>query len=365
MVKACFLLCLQDADKLFLLHKQRYIAYPAVRLSEEATLHYNLTFTLLLLDMEINIPRFVLIKISTCLLVFSLFVQYNYAQDYKEIPLYTGKPPYTKSVSVGEEKGYDLQVDSLVSKVSVPTLSVFIPATIKPNATSVIICPGGGYHTELIEREGRRVARAFNTQGIVAFVLKYRLPDEQYFTNAFMVPLTDVQRAIQLVREKATEWNINPSAVGIMGFSAGGHLAATAGTHFDSSFLPGTNNGNLRPDFMILINPVMSFSDKTGHAGSRINLVGNNPSKKRIDFFSAEKNVTETTPPAFLAHTADDRVVPLANSLDFFYEMKKKKIACEIHVYAAGDHGFLKDTPPFSQWFNNCIYWMQSTGWLK
>lgn len=321
--------------------------------------------TLLLLDMQININRFALIKMVACLLIFSSLMQYSYAQDYKEIPLYTGKPPYNKNVVVTEEKGYDQQVDSLVSKVSVPTLSIFKPTDVKPNATAVIICPGGGYHTELIEREGRRVARAFNQKGVVAFVLKYRLPNEQYLNNISIVPLADAQRAIQVVRERAVEWNINPSSIGIMGFSAGGHLAATAGTHFDSSFLPGTSNRDLRPDFMILINPVMSFSERTGHAGSRINLVGNNPSKERIDFFSAEKNVTETTPPAFLAHTADDRVVPLANSLDFFAEMKKKGTACEIHVYAAGDHGFLNDTPPFSQWFGNCIYWMQSTGWLK
>lgn len=283
----------------------------------------------------------------------------------KEINLYEGVIPNAKPVKVAEQRTPNGAVDSLVSKITIPTLTMFKPARVVANAPAVIICPGGGYQTQLFEREGRRVARAFNQKGVVAFVLKYRLPDEALVNQKWMVPLMDAQQAILKVRQHATEWGINANAIGIMGFSAGGHLAVTIGTRFDSSYIANSKNTSLRPDFMILINPVISFSDSIGHFGSRRNLLGDALSERWIRFFSAEQNISSRTPPTFLAHAADDKVVPLANSLDFFSALRSHKVPVELHVYAAGDHGFLNDTPPFEEWFNSCLYWMKSTGWLS
>lgn len=283
----------------------------------------------------------------------------------KEFNLYEGVIPHAKPVKQVEQRMPNEEVDSLVNKITIPTLTMFKPARIAAGAPAVIICPGGGYHTQLFEREGRRVARAFNQKAVVAFVLKYRLPDEALVNQKWMVPLMDAQQAILKVRQHAKEWGIDANAIGIMGFSAGGHLAATLGTHFDSSYIANTKNTSLRPDFMILINPVISFSDSTGHLGSRQNLLGEALSEEWIRFFSAEQNINSRTPPAFLAHAADDKVVPLANSLNLFSVMRSHKIPVELHVYAAGDHGFLNGTPPFEEWFNSCVYWMKSAGYLS
>ncbi|MBZ4190534.1 alpha/beta hydrolase [Niabella beijingensis] len=301
-----------------------------------------------------------------CMLVLFSAVQCCCGQGIiKELPLYDGAIPGAKATTVKEQKGFDPEVDSLVYHVSVPTLEVFRPAYLPPGAPAVIICPGGGYHTLLINREGRSVAEAFNRKGIAAFVLKYRLPDDAYLTNKAMAPLMDAQQAILKVKQHAAKWGIDPHAIGIMGFSAGGHVAAMAGTHFDSVYVPHSGGISPRPDFMILINPVISFSDGTGHGGSRSNLLGAGITEDKIRFFSGEQQVTERTPPAFLAHAADDKVVPLANSMDLFAALKKNRVAAELHVYAFGDHGFLKNLPAFEQWFGSCIYWMQTSGWLK
>lgn len=301
-------------------------------------------------------------KVVSCILVFLYSIGLCSAQ---EIPLYEGAIPNAKHSDIKESHRFDPVVDSLVSKVSVPTLTVFRPAYLPPHAPAVIICPGGGYHTLLIDREGRHVAEAFNRKGVAAIVLKYRLPDTAYLTNRSIVPLQDAQQAILQVRKHAVAWGIDSGAVGIMGFSAGGHVAAMAGTHFDTASIRNPAGISLRPDFMILINPVISFSDSTGHRGSRTNLLGPVVSKDQIRFFSPERNVHPHTPPAFLAHAADDKVVPLANSIDFFTELKRNKVAAEMHIYAFGDHGFLNNLPAFEQWFGSCIYWMRTSGWLK
>ncbi|WP_300597330.1 alpha/beta hydrolase [Niabella sp.] len=301
-------------------------------------------------------------KAAAGILVFLLF---NGPCEGQEIPLYEGAIPNAKHTDIKEEHRFDPVVDSLISKVSVPTLTVFRPAHLPPQAPAVIICPGGGYHTLLIEREGRKVAEAFNQKGVAAIVLKYRLPDDAYITNKSIAPLQDAQQAILQVRKHAAAWGIDTGAIGIMGFSAGGHVAAMAGTHFDTASIRHPADISLRPSFMILINPVVSFSDSTGHRGSRTNLLGSMVSKDQVRFFSPECNVRPDTPPAFLAHAADDKVVPLANSMDLFTALKRKKVAAEMHIYALGDHGFLNNLPAFEQWFGSCIYWMQVSGWLN
>jgi len=296
--------------------------------------------------------------IITFLLVINLTCLAQY-----EIPLYMDKVPNSIKTQLKEEKVFNTEVDSLISKVTNPSLRVFCPAIEKSNGTAVIICPGGGYHTLLIKREGNDIAKAFNKIGVTAFVLKYRLPNSEIMINKSIGPLQDAQKAIQVVRERAVEWSIDPNKIGIMGFSAGGHLAATAGTHFENAVIDNKRGTSLRPDFMILIYPVISFTDSIGHIGSKENLIGRSPSKELIHYFSNEKHICSATPPAFITQSYDDIVVPLSNSIVFFEALRKFSVPAELHIYSKGGHGYLKQ-PPFEEWFERCQYWMKSSGWL-
>ncbi len=258
----------------------------------------------------------------------------------KTIPLYKGAIPNAKETA-DEETGQYIE-DSVynISKISRPTLTIYLPAKEKANGTAVIVCPGGGYWVVSAHHEGVDVAKRFNEMGIAAFVLKYRLPDEKYMNNKEIVPLQDAQRAIQIVRSNAKKFHINKDRIGILGFSAGAHLAATAGTHFQTSYISNKKKINLRPDFMILVYPVISFTDSIGHVGSRYRLIGKNPSEKKIKEYSNELQVTSSTPPAFLVHAKDDNAVPVKNSLAFAAALKKNKVPVEIYLYEKGGHGF-------------------------
>ena len=246
----------------------------------------------------------------------------------------------------------------LVNNVTNPTITPFIPNNDNNNRSAIIICPGGGYHTLLLENEGFRVAEKFNENGIAAFVLKYRLPNINSIEDKSFAPLKDAQRAIQLIRENADKWDINPSKIGIMGFSAGGHLAASLGVHYDSVMIENRQATVLRPDFMILINPVISFNDDIGHVGSKDNLLGVSPDMKSIDFFSNELHINSLTPKTILIHTDDDSVVPVENSLCFYKKLHKNNVPSELHIYSKGDHGFIQ-IPEFKEWFIRCIRWMK------
>ncbi|MCF2445804.1 alpha/beta hydrolase [Dyadobacter sp. CY345] len=276
----------------------------------------------------------------------------------KVIPLYSGKIPNAKSATDEEttEKG-------IVRNVSIPTLSIFLPEKGTANGTSVIICPGGGYGVLVIEREGYEVAKAFNKVGITAFVLKYRLPSDKFSEDKSIAPLQDAQQAIKLVRERAKEWNVDAGKIGIMGFSAGGHLASTAGTHFDKSVIENKENTSVKPDFMVLVYPVISFLEAPTHKGSRSNLLGSTPTEEQIKYFSNELQVNQSTPPAFIIHAGDDTVVPVSNSLIFYEALNKFKNPSDLHIYSKGEHGFLK-TPPFDEWFTRCINWMKTNQFI-
>ena len=275
----------------------------------------------------------------------------------QQIPLYTGKIPNSRKTSNKEEVSNDNMV---LSKVSEPELSIFLPSKEKATGAAVIICPGGGYGGLCIKREGYDVASAFNRHGIAAFVLKYRLPSDETMKNKSIGPLQDAQQAIKVVRERSEEWNVDPHKIGIMGFSAGGHLASTAGTHFDDEMIKNKEKTSLRPDFMILVYPVISFYDSICHKGSRENLLGKIPEEKQIRFFSNELHVTPSTPPLFITQAEDDSVVPVANSLCFYESLKKNKVPVSLHIYSKGNHGYLKN-PPFEEWFGRCIYWMKTS----
>ncbi|KAA9040475.1 alpha/beta hydrolase [Ginsengibacter hankyongi] len=287
------------------------------------------------------------------------FMQYVNAQQ--TIPLYEGKIPNSKPYAIKEWWQPQSNGDTIVHYISQPTLTIFLPEKSKANGTAVVICPGGGYWITSIVKEGFAVARKFNEWGIAAFVLNYRIPNDSSMVDKKIGPLQDAQRAIQLVRLHANEWNIDVNKVGIMGFSAGGHLASTAATHFQHSYINNTNNINLRPDFAMLIYPVISFQDNIGHIGSRDQLIGKNPSKELIDSFSNELQVTAETPTTFLVQATDDNVVPVMNSISFYEALLKYKIPAEMHIYNGGGHGFgMHNRTTKDEWMERCKNWMQS-----
>ncbi len=298
-------------------------------------------------------------KISNLIAAFLIIQVLNIpSQAQTEIPLYPGKVP-----NALDSENQETNQNNVIRNVSKPTLSIFLPPAGKGNGAAVIVCPGGGYGVLVIEREGYRIAKALNEMGITAFVLKYRLPNDRTMKDKSIGPLQDAQQAIKTVRERATEWRVDGNKIGIMGFSAGGHLAATAGTHYDSSFVENPAKTSLRPDFMILVYPVISLLDKIGHKGSSANLLGPAPQMDKVRYFSNELQVTATTPPAYLTHAGDDTVVPVSNSIRFYEALNAKGIAADMHIYSKGEHGYPK-VPSFEEWFGRCLLWMRTTGFV-
>lgn len=301
-----------------------------------------------------------------CLLLSLLIFSCLMVGAQETIPLYKENIPNSKPSPDQEYNDTTQEGIVVVNKVSRPTLTVFLPEKEKANGTAVIICPGGGYHVVAIKHEGYDVAKQFNKIGIAVFVLKYRLPDAMLMIDKETGPLQDAQRAIQFVRENAKRWNINKNKVGIMGFSAGGHLAAMAGTHFSKSYISNPANTSLRPDFMLLIYPVISFTDSIGHIGSRDNLIGQNPSPEKIKDYSNELNVTSKTPPSFLVHAKDDDVVNVRNSLAFASALSAHHVKSEVFLYEKGGHGFGLNNPTSNiKWMDKVKTWMQENGWLN
>ena len=287
------------------------------------------------------------------------FMQETFAQQ--TIPLYNGPVPNSKAYTTEEWWEPQDDGDTIVHYISQPTLTIFLPDKSKANGTAVIICPGGGYWINSIVKEGFAVARKFNEWGVAAFVLKYRIPNDSSMMDKSIGPLQDAQRAIQLVRMHAGEWKVDPDKIGIMGFSAGGHLASTAATHFNHNYISNEKNINLRPDFAILIYPVISFQNDIAHTGSRDQLIGKDASKEMTDSFSNELQVNDRTPPSFLVQATDDDVVPVMNSIVFYEALIKYKIPAERHLYKSGGHGFGMNNPTTNdQWMERCRNWMKS-----
>lgn len=251
-----------------------------------------------------------------------------------------------------------------IGKVQEPTIEVYLPAKSNANGKGVLIFPGGGYGMLAYDWEGTDIAKFLNGKGIAGIVVKYRLPSSVSQTDKHNVPLIDAQRALRLVRSKAKFFHIDPSKLGIIGFSAGGHLASTLGTHFEEKVyepIDEIDKLSARPDFMALGYPVISFGAMT-HGGSKKKLIGENPKVKMVDHFSNEKQVTENTPPTFLFHASDDKVVPVENSLLFYQALKDKDISATMHIYPKGGHGFslARKDPHLMGWTERMFEWMES-----
>ena len=253
---------------------------------------------------------------------------------------------------------------SIIRGVTKPTLEIYLPEKEKATGAAVIICPGGSYSVLVYQGEGIRTAKEFQKNGIAAFVLKYRLPDDTTMTDKKIGPLQDAQQAIKMVRENATKWGIDANKIGLMGFSAGGHLASTEATHFGKAVIENKNNTSLRPDFLILVYPVISMQDSLTHADSRKNLLGATPSKATIDLFSNELQVDKNTPPTYITHASDDKVVDVDNSIFFYEQLRHHNVAAELHIYQKGGHGFVFQ-PQAEGWMNLLFKWMKNSKWIN
>ncbi len=252
--------------------------------------------------------------------------------------------------------------------ISNPTLDYYPAPADHSSGAAIIICPGGGYTHLAVESEGSKVAKWLNNIGITAFVLKYRLPDTAIMINKTIGPLQDAQRAMRIVRRNAKKWNINPDKIGIMGFSAGGHVASTLSTHYDQKVYKLRDTVSARPDFSILIYPVISMREGITHMGSRIALLGKHPTPALVKLYSNELQVNNNTPPAFLIQAMDDPAVPIQNSIDYAQALRKFNIPCELHLYERGGHGFGLGTNKHdteSSWPEACIGWLKMHGLLK
>lgn len=278
----------------------------------------------------------------------------------REMPLYAGKIPNAKGKPIDKSNNDS----SVFHRVSTPSLRIYLGEETGAAKTAVIICAGGGYAELNIKREGYAIAEAFEKTGVAAFVLKYRLPDDRTNLKKELASLQDAQQAIKIVRDSAKKWNIDPDKIGVMGFSAGGHLASSAGVHYKDVRIINTSNTALRPDFMLLIYPVISFNNAFGHIGSRNNLLGKSPKPDSIKYFSNELFVNSQTPPTFLTHPGDDKIVSVTNSIRFYEALNKNGVPADLHIYAKGGHGY-GTTPPFEEWFGRCLQWMRSVQLIK
>ncbi|GAA4408713.1 hypothetical protein GCM10023187_31040 [Nibrella viscosa] len=252
-----------------------------------------------------------------------------------------------------------------ISQVSIPTLTVYRPDKAKATGAAIMICPGGGYSILASGHEGADMARWFADLGVTAFVLKYRLPDERLMTNQHEVPLMDAMQGLKLIRQNASRYGIDPAKIGVIGFSAGGHLAATLSTHY---YRGAQASAEAKPNFAILMYPVVTFGDKA-HTGSRDKLLGaNKTSADLIAYYSNELQVTNQTPPTFLVHSMDDKAVPVENSINYYLALLKNGVPAEMHLYPTGGHGYALRTEgkgSLVNWPESCKAWLRSQNLIR
>ena len=272
-----------------------------------------------------------------------------------------GIPGSLRSETYFEESTVTGDIVSLYEKVTDPTLTVFLPPAEKATGTAVLICPGGGYGVLAFDHEGFAIARWLNSNGIAGIILKYRLPSDMIMKDKSVGPLQDAQEAMRIIRRNASQWKINSHRIGVIGFSAGGHLASTLSTHFAEKVYEVKDTTSARPDFSLLIYPVVTFDSTFTHAGTRQNLVGDKPSEYTIRYFSNEYRITRNTPPAFLVHSADDKVVPVKNSIVYFEGLVINNIQAEMHIFQKGGHGYglAINRGTESAWPELCLSWLK------
>lgn len=297
---------------------------------------------------------FVRILLCTCLLMTSA-----HAQEAQ--PLYSGAIPGAIEAPDEESLRDPKDAHPFYLNISRPKIYPYLLPASSSKRSAVVILPGGGYRGVSILKEGFDVATQLNQYGVVAFVVRYRTPSDRHMQDKSIGPLQDAQQAIRWVRSQADRFGIDAKRVGLMGFSAGGHLAATAATHFKDPVLPGAKASDVKPDFLMLLYPVITFQDPAAHAGSREMLLGKQPTAAQIARFSAERHVSANTPPTFIVHAADDQSVPVANSLRFFEAVNAKGVAAELIVYPAGGHGFgLNNGTTPDRWIERLRDWLVS-----
>lgn len=296
------------------------------------------------------------------LLVFAMFIPSIQAQQ-ATLPLWNGTPPLQQAMDLKEEVVPEGIVR--IGNVQIPTIEVYLPAKQIATGQAVVIFPGGGYSILAYDWEGTDFAKWLNSQGIAGIVVKYRLPKSASLTDPKEVPLMDAQRAIRMVRQNASSWNIDPAKVGIMGFSAGGHLASTLSTQYSHVVdrpMDSIDQLSARPDFSILVYPVITFVNPAIHSGSMKALLGENQTEELKKRFSAELNVTPETPPTFLVHAGDDAGVPVENSLLYYAALREKGVPASLHVYPKGGHGFAfgLGKGPVENWRGVLLDWLKS-----
>jgi acetyl esterase/lipase len=299
-------------------------------------------------------------KIILSLLLISSIMK---IQAQTETNLYSGEIPNSKPAENLETQTNNGML--IISNISVPTYTLFQPKDRNAKRAAVIVVPGGGYSITASGHEGIDIAKSFNEVGVTAILIKYRIPTSRTMIDPEIGPLQDVQQAMLLVRENAEKWNIDPNKIGIIGFSAGGHLVSTLGTHYEESLIPNPRKTSLRPDFLILGYPVISFQDNITHLGSRDNLIGKNPTKEKKEFYSNELQVTKNTAPSFLFHASDDGAVNVLNSVLFYQACIAHGVKAELHIYQNGGHGFgLINKTTKDLWMESCRNWLKHNEFL-
>lgn len=292
-------------------------------------------------------------------ILFSLLALSVFSQ--KTIPLWSKSIPNQIKTS---EKEIVKETNIIqISNVQKPIIEVHLASKKINTKKAILICPGGGYGILAWNHEGTNFAEWFASKGINAFVLKYRLPDSKSSTKPHLAPLQDAQRAMRIIRKNAEKWKIKENQIGVLGFSAGGHLASTIGTHYNFKAYnkqDKIDKLSAKPNFIGLIYPVISMQEGVTHKGSKKNLLGKTPSKIMVDLFSNELQVNEETSPTFLVHSTDDKVVHVKNTLLFYEALQKNNIKTEMHIYPLGGHGygFAKGKKQLENWPDIFIDWL-------
>jgi acetyl esterase/lipase len=282
----------------------------------------------------------------------------NFPPRMQSFPLYGDAAIPNSKPGPDEESSAD---GSWIKNVSRPAIQVYLPARTRATGAGVVVIPGGGYAGLTFDFEGTQQAKFFVDHGIAAFVVKYRVPSDATMIDRSIGPLQDAQQAMRFVRQHAAEWKVDPERIGAVGFSAGGHLAATLATHFDDPRVDNPEHVSLRPDFLVLVYPVISMDAKITHMDSRRALLGNNPTESKVRYFSSELNVTKDTPPTLILHAADDRLVDVDNSVVFFQALRHAGVPVEARLFEKGQHGFF--LMPRDRWQGAIMDWITKNGW--